>query len=101
MKLTDQTFTPNLGAAPWAKDFRTPEKGKTALRYGVYNLGPCPAPGGKVVFTSNRNAYVPPRGYPKITLQLFTMDDDSSNVEQIGPLYFDGQLVRVNLLCRG
>jgi hypothetical protein len=86
VKLTDQTFTPNLGAAPWAKDFRTPEKGKTALRYGVYNLGPCPAPGGKVVFTSNRNAYVPPRGYPKITLQLFTMDDDSSNVEQIGYL---------------
>jgi hypothetical protein len=86
VKLTDQTFTPNLGAAPWAKDFRTPKKGKTALRYGVYNLGPCPAPGGKVVFTSNRNAHVPPRGYPKITLQLFTMDDHGSNAEQIGYL---------------
>lgn len=84
VKLTDQTFTPNTGAAPWASDYRTPEKGKTALRYGVYNLGPCPAPGGKVVFTSNRNAHVPPRGYPKITLQLFTMDDDGANVEQIG-----------------
>lgn len=78
IQLTDQTFTPNLGAAPWAKDFRTPEKGKTSLQYGVFNLGPCPVPGGKVVFTSNRNAYVPPRGYPKITLQLFTMDDDIS-----------------------
>jgi hypothetical protein len=86
VKLTEQTFTPNTGAAPWSKDFRTPEQGKTALRYGVYNLGPCPAPGGKVVFTSNRNAYVPPRGYPKITLQLFTMDDDGNNVEQIGYL---------------
>jgi hypothetical protein len=86
VRLTDQTFTPNLGAAPWSKDFRTPEKGKTSLQYGVYNLGPCPAPGGKVVFTSNRNAYVPPRGYPKITLQLFTMDDDGANVEQIGYL---------------
>ncbi|MBI3824033.1 MAG: hypothetical protein HY289_15300 [Planctomycetes bacterium] len=75
VKLTDQTFTPNLGAAPWSKDFRTPEKGKTSLQYGVYNLGPCPAPGGKVVFTSNRNAYVPPRGYPKSTMQLFVMDD--------------------------
>ena len=86
MRLTDQTFTPNLGAAPWSKDFRTPEKGKTSLQYGVYNLGPCPAPGGKVVFTSNRNAYVPPRGYPKVTMQLFTMDDDGANVDQIGYL---------------
>jgi hypothetical protein len=86
VKLTDQTFTPNTGAANWSKDFRTPEQGKTALRYGVFNLSPCPAPGGKVVFTSNRNAYVPPRGYPKITLQLFVMDDDGSNVEQIGYL---------------
>jgi hypothetical protein len=24
-----------------------------------------------------------------------------SNVEQIGPIYYGGQLVRVNLLCRG
>jgi Hydrazine synthase alpha subunit middle domain len=86
VKLTDQTFTPNTGAAPWARDYRTPEKGKTALRYGVYNLGPCPAPGGKIVFTSNRNAYAPPRGYPRITLQLHVMDDDGKNVEQIGYL---------------
>lgn len=90
VQLTDQTFTPNTGAAPWAKDYRTPEKGKTSLPYGVYNLGPCPAPGGKVVFTSNRNAYVPPRGYPRITLQLFVMDDPGEgkgvNVEQIGYL---------------
>ncbi|MBI2807211.1 MAG: hypothetical protein HYX68_19690 [Planctomycetes bacterium] len=97
VRLTDQTFTPNLGAAPWSKDFRTPEKGKTSLRYGVFNLGPCPAPGGKVVFTSNRNAYAPPRGYPRITLQLFVMDDPphpnplppgerERNVDQIGYL---------------
>jgi hypothetical protein len=84
VRLTDQTFSPNTGAADWSKDYRTPEKGKTALNYGVFNLGPCPVPGGKVAFTSNRNAYVPPRGYPKITLQLFLMDDDGSNVEQIG-----------------
>ena len=84
VKLTDQTFTPNTGAANWAADYRTPEKGKTALSYGVYNLGPCPIPGGKLLFTSNRNAHVPPRGYPKITLQLFMMDDDGANVEQTG-----------------
>jgi Hydrazine synthase alpha subunit middle domain len=84
VKLTDQTFTPNTGAANWSKDFRTPGKGKTSLSYGVYNLGPCPVPGGRVAYTSNRNAYVPPRGYPRITLQLFVMDDDGSNIEQTG-----------------
>jgi hypothetical protein len=26
---------------------------------------------------------------------------DPSNIEQIAPLYYGGQLVRVNLLCRG
>jgi len=84
IRLTNQTFTPNTGAANWSSDMHTPEKGKTALNYGVYNLGPCPAPGGKIGFTSNRNAHVPPRGYPKVTLQLFVMDDDGTNVEQIG-----------------
>src|SRR5262245_54942194 len=53
VRLTEPSFTPNTGAADWPKDIRTPEKGKTALRYGVYNLGPCPVPGGKVMFTSN------------------------------------------------
>src|SRR5262245_21457678 len=86
VRLTDQTFTPNTGAAPWSKDFRTPEKGKTSLKGRVYNLGPCPVPGGKVAFTSNRNAFVPPRGYPRMTLQLFVMDDDGKNVEHTGHL---------------
>jgi hypothetical protein len=85
-QLTNQTFTPNTGAANWAKGFRRLEQGKTALRYGVYNIGPTPVPGGKIVFTSDRNAYVPPRGYPRTTQQLFSMDDDGTNVEQIGYL---------------
>ena len=84
VRLTNQTFTPNTGAANWSTDFRTSQPGKTALSYGVFNLGPSPAPGGRLVFTSNRNAHVPPRGYPRITLQLFAMDDDGANVEQIG-----------------
>jgi hypothetical protein len=87
IRLTDQTFTPNTGAAPWAKDIRKRAKGeehKTVLNYGVYNLGPCPIPGGKLMFTSNRNAYVPPRAYPRYTLQLFLMDDDGANIEQTG-----------------
>lgn len=84
VRLTDQTFTPNTGAAPWAKDLRKPEEGKTALSYGVFNLGPCPIPGGKVMYTTNRNAYLPPRGYPQYALQLHLMDEDGGNIEQVG-----------------
>jgi hypothetical protein len=85
VQLTKQGFTPNTGAAKWSKDYRTAEPGKNYLEYGVFNMGPCPLPGGKVMFTSNRNAFKPPKRQPH-TLQLFVMDDDGSNVECIGHL---------------
>ncbi len=85
VRLTDQTFTPNTGAADWSKDYRTPQDGKTWLAYGVLNLGPCPLPGGRLAFVSNRNAFRPPK-HPSPTLQLFVMDDDGGNVECIGHL---------------
>jgi hypothetical protein len=83
VRLTHQQFTSNTGAAEWSKDFRTPEPGKNSLAYGVFNMGPCPLPGGKVIFASNRNAFRPPKRLPH-TLQLFVMDDDGGNVECIG-----------------
>jgi hypothetical protein len=85
VRLTQQEFTPNTGAAQWSKDFRTPEAGRNYLEYGVFNLGPCPLPGGRLVFTSNRNAFRPPKRLPH-TLQLFVMDEDGTNVECIGHL---------------
>jgi hypothetical protein len=85
VRLTQQVFTPNTGAANWSKDFRTPERGKDYLEYGVFNMGPCPLPGGKVIFASNRNGFKPPKRVPHV-LQLFVMDDDGSNVECIGHL---------------
>jgi hypothetical protein len=97
VRLTRQEFTPNTGAADWSSDPRKPEKGKTHLSYGVLNFGAYPLPGGKVIFTSNRNAFRPPRGYPRITLQLFVMNDDGSNVEQIGHLNLAGALHPVTL----
>src|SRR5947199_5989824 len=87
--LTHQEFTPNTGAARWAKDFRTPEPGKTTQPYLICNLGPCPLPGGRVMFTSNRNGFEMPRGNNlgfNIPFQLFVMDGDGSNVEMIGHL---------------
>jgi hypothetical protein len=108
VRLTEQRFTPNTGAADWSRDVLEaaepgkprppPEEGKTHLSYGVLNFGPCPLPGGKVAFTSNRNAFRPPRGYPTIALQLFVMDDDGRNVEQIGHLNLAGALHPVVLM---
>jgi hypothetical protein len=85
VKLTDQQFTPNTGAASFGSDFRKPEKGKNHFPYGVYNMGPCPLPGGRVMYTSNRNGFRPPK-HPAPCLQLFVMDDDGRNVEQVGHL---------------
>jgi hypothetical protein len=81
VQLTSQTFTPNTGAADWSK---TP-----LPSWGVYNLGPCPLPGGKIAFVSDRNAYKGTNtGYAPnaLALQLFVMDEDGSNVECIGHL---------------
>ena len=85
VRLTQQVFTPNTGAADWSSDCRKPEKDKTHLNYGVLNLGPCPLPGGKLVFVSNRNAFRAPK-HPSPTLQLFVMDEDGGNVDCIGHL---------------
>jgi hypothetical protein len=96
VKLTDQTFTPNTGAARWSDDFRTPQPGRTHFDYGVFNLGPCPLPGGRLVFTSNRDGFRPSKGYPAIALQLFVMDDSDDglgrNIEKIGHLNIAGAL---------
>jgi hypothetical protein len=91
-RLTNQQFTPNTGAADWSSDCRKQEEGKTYLSYGVLNFNPYPLPGGRIVFTSNRNAFRPPRGYPTIALQLFVMDEDGGNIEQIGHLNIAGVL---------
>ena len=85
VRLTEQTFTPNTGAADWSSDFVTKDQGRTYLDYGVFNMGPYPLPGGRLVFTSNRDAYRPPK-HEGPTLQLFVMDDDGRNVECIGHL---------------
>jgi len=87
VRLTHQEFTPNTGAAQWAKSDRTRQPGKTTQPYPICNLGPCPLPGGKVMFTSNRNGFEMPRGNNmgfNIPFQLFVMDGDGSNVEMIG-----------------
>lgn len=102
VRLTNQQFVPNAGAAAWSEDYRTPSPGKTHFEYGVFNMGPCPLPDGRIVFTSNREGVRPTKGYPAIALQLFVIDDADTdvdpqaayprNIEKIGHLNAAGAL---------
>jgi hydrazine synthase alpha subunit-like protein len=86
-RLTFQEFTPNTGAGNWhPTNPVNPPSQYNRLGYGILNLGPCPVPGAKIAFTSNRNGYTPPRNYTAPTLQLFVMDDDGENVTPIAPM---------------
>jgi hypothetical protein len=86
-RLTRQEFTPNTGAGRWDESNPVnPPSQFNRLGYGILNLGPCPLPGGRIVFTSNRNGFVPTKGYTNPALQLFVMDADGSNVTPIAPM---------------
>jgi hypothetical protein len=106
VKLTNQKFSPNTGAANWSEGYRKPQTGKSHFEYGVYNMGPCPLPGGRIAFTSNRDGFRPAKGYPAVCLQLFVMDDRDTdidpdetptNLEKIGHLNLAGALHPVAL----
>jgi hypothetical protein len=91
-RLTWQTFTPNSASATRPKP-PPPE-------WGVYNLGPCPLPGGRLAFVSDRNGFKATNpGYAPnaLALQLFVMDDDGSNAECIGHLNLGSALHPVPL----
>jgi hypothetical protein len=83
VRLTHQESTPNTGCLPYVKTPVSIEKDEKIGR-GVYNLGPCPLPGGRLAFTSTRDQVKVPRGYPKLANQLHVIDDDGRNVEKIG-----------------
>ena len=91
VRLTNQEWTPNTGVARFTKDrqgkfdpINRDRRNGLFLDYGIYNLGPCPLPGGRVMFTSSRNGFKAPKGQSFPNMQLFVMDDDGRNVEQIG-----------------
>src|SRR5262249_30501899 len=76
VRLTRQQWTPNTGVSR-----------ESLLPKGVYNMHPCPLPGGRVAFVSNRDGFKSPgqKGH-RLSLQLFVMDADGNNVEKIGHL---------------
>ena len=92
-RLTHGEFTPNTGAGHWDESNPLdPPSEYNRLGYGILNLGPCPLPGGRVAFTSNRNGFVPPKGFTYPTLQLFVMDEDGKNVTPIAPMTISSAL---------
>jgi hypothetical protein len=92
-RLTFGEFTPNTGAGSWNEnDPVNPPGNVNRLGYGILNLGPCPLPGGRIAFTSNRNGFIPPKGFTNPTLQLYVMDADGSNVTPIAPMTISSAL---------
>jgi hydrazine synthase alpha subunit-like protein len=86
-QLTHGEFTPNTGAGSWDETNPVdPPPEFDRLGYGILNLAPCPLPGGRIAFVSNRNGFEPPKGYTAPTLQLFVMDENGQNVTQIAPM---------------
>lgn len=86
-QLTHGKFTPNTGNGSWDESNPlNPTSDFNRLGYGILNLGPMPLPDNKLVFTSNRNGYVPTKGFTNPTLQLYVMDTDGSNVHAIAPM---------------
>lgn len=87
VRLTHQEWTPNTGLVDWSRNpLGADENGRYYLGYGVFNLGACPLPGGKVIFSSSRNAFLPNNDFTAPNFQLYVMDNDGTNVELIGHL---------------
>ncbi len=92
-RLTHQEWTPNTAAGNWhPTDPVNPPSTYNRLGYGILNLGPCPLPGGKIAFTSNRNGFLPTKTFTNPCLQIFIMDEDGENVTPIAPMSFGSAL---------
>lgn len=85
VRLTRQTLTPNTGNGA---RFAPNDPAGNHPRIGVFNTGGTWAAGNRIVFTSTRDNYLPPKAMSSVqrVLQLFAMDADGGNVEPIGPL---------------
>jgi Hydrazine synthase alpha subunit middle domain/Dockerin type I domain len=84
-RLTNQEWTPPTGPVKWSTSPTAANPANTTyLGYGIFNLGACPLPGGKLMFVSSRDSYMSNKTYTTPNLRLYIMDDDGRNVEPIG-----------------
>lgn len=84
-RLTFQEFTPNTGNGA---NFNCQVPFTNCPNVGVFNTGPAFLPDGRIVFTSTRNNFLPNKAFSfgQRTMQLYVMDGDGRNVEQLGYL---------------
>jgi hypothetical protein len=85
VRLTTQELTPNTGNGA---RFTRGDPGGNHPRIGVFNTGGTWAPDGRIVFTSNRDNFVPPKAMNsgQRVMQLFAMRDDGRDPALIGHL---------------
>src|SRR5689334_7063241 len=63
VRLTTQVWTPPTGSANWSTNVLSASGPNTVyLGFGLFNLGACPLPNGKVMFVSSRDGYLPNKG---------------------------------------
>jgi hypothetical protein len=87
IRLTQQKWTPASGGIKWSSNpLEASSPDSNYLGYGVFNMALCPLPGGKVMFVSSRDGYLPNKTYTFPNLRLYVMDEDGRNVEKIGHL---------------
>jgi uncharacterized protein (TIGR03437 family) len=84
-RLTHQEFTPNTGNGA---NFDCTRSQTNCPQIGVFNTGPAPLPDGRIVFTSTRDNFVPSKMFNSAqrVMQLYVMDGDGKNVQNIGHL---------------
>lgn len=84
-RLTNQDFTPNTGNNA---NFDCTRSQTNCPQIGVFNTGPAPLPDGRIVFTSTRDNFVPSKMFNSAqrVMQLYVMDGDGKNVQNIGHL---------------
>jgi hypothetical protein len=86
-RITQQTWLPPSGGIKWSGTHLSASSPDAHyLGYGIFNMAPCLLPGGKIMFVSNREGYLPNKTYTYPNLRLYVMDDDGRNVEAVGHL---------------
>jgi Hydrazine synthase alpha subunit middle domain len=86
-RLTTQHWTPPAAGIKWSANPLTPgASDENYLGYGIFNMAPCPLPGGKLMFVSNRHGFIPNKTFTFPNLRLYVMDENGANIEQINPM---------------
>ena len=88
-RLTWQTWdvASSAGGLKWSSNHLTASSADANyLGYGIFNMAPCPLPGGKLMFVSNRDGFISNKDYTFPNLRLYVLDEMTGEIEKIGHL---------------